>query len=819
MRVCWFPAVFALLLIPSLNLMADMDVIPTPKFAQRGKGYIRFTKVFLHFPGRTADKAAQNELRKFFGRDLLSENTASSDEVTINARLIGNDGFMDPRIPVTTGDSALASEDGYILLIENGTADILAKTKTGVFYAVTTLLQLIGRDRGGYSLPRVAIADYPAMKLRGISDDISRGQISTMSNFRAIIRFLAMHKMNAYMPYIENEFAFNSYPKFSEGRDPLTAEEVARLDAYGKTYHVQIIPAFETLGHLEDVLQKPEFSKYAEFPGATCLDISSKSAIGFMDSLLTEIAPAFSSPWFNMGADESFDVGLGASRKLVDSLGMAEACVRYYITISHVLKSMGKNVMMYGDALLANPGILSKLPKDITIVDWHYGDDFEYPSAKVFRDSGFSFIVSPAISNFTGPFPDFYKSYANIQYFTREGYRAGALGVIVSSWNDNGGAELRELNYPGYAWGAECAWNPMGSDPAHFEDTFFRQFFKTNSSIPRIAYELLSSANNRITWEDFWRAPFLKVNASDAGMKVESIKAAMPEVMRTITESVRSIAANRQILEIYRLVAKMNEYWADRIIGVQRMRRIGIDPALNEAQKRDRILEVQKHLLDLLSAIRKDYVGIYLRTNRRPMLQLIVERFKEQEAQLKSGTNQMLAGKSDYDQVLQTSFIYYPESRPYTQHGNKVDSATFVRTIDLDRVPSDPMLQLIGDTYCKLYINGRLAGEVEGRSTLTWDVEFKRVGFLHIGKFLRKGKNVFVVQSANYDRNGSAGCNVYSVVGRDTISTDSTWKVARGIIPPDIVTRRRLVNAAAYDNGWTVSAPDFSLRLKSWIER
>ena len=79
---------------------------------------------------------------------------------------------------------------------------------------------------------------------------------------------------------------------------------------------------------------------------------------------------------------------------------------------------------------------------------------FDYPSIQKFKDAGFKFIVCPAVWNFTGPFPNFYNSYANILYFTREGYKAGSVGVIVSTWNDNGAAELSELNYPGVC--VEC---------------------------------------------------------------------------------------------------------------------------------------------------------------------------------------------------------------------------------------------------------------------------------------------------------------------------------------------------------------------------
>jgi len=76
-----------------------------------------------------------------------------------------------------------------------------------------------------------------------------------------------------------------------------------------------------------------------------------------------------------------------------------------------------------------------------------------------------------------------------------------------------------------------------------------------------------------------------------------------------------------------------------------------------------------------------------------------------------------------------------------------------------------------------------------------------------------------VVQAVNFDRNGSAGCNIYGILGNDTLFTDNSWKVAKGIIAPDKVDSASLSNAVPYDNGWKITAPDFSLGLRSWIER
>jgi hypothetical protein len=811
--------------------MAEIHVLPTPKYAHEKIIKMKFEKVTVEFSDETNDKAALNEIERYFGKNFTLDK--GGNPVVISAYLIGNVVNLDVEVPTVIKDSVLSSDEGYFLTSSDRYVKIFAKTKTGIFYAVTTFLQLVTKEKTGYIMPEITIADYPLLKMRGISDDISRGQISTLDNFKKIIRFLAMNKMNIYMPYIEDEFDFKSYPDFSEGRAPLDAEEVAELDEYAYLYHVEIIPIFETLGHMEDVLQKPEFEKYAEFPGAACVDVSNDSTYVFMKTLLSEIAPAFSSKCFNMAADESSDVGLSASKHLVDSLGIDVVHAQYYKKIYDILKSLGKEVMMYGDIILKNPQILSEIPKDITIVDWHYEAAFDYPSVQKFKDAGFKFIVSPAIWNFTGPFPNFYNSYANIHYFTQEGYKAGAVGVIVSTWNDNGAAELRELNYPGYAWSAECAWNPdnlflhsESSISAEFENIFFHQYFQTSSDLPRIIYELLSSTSNQISWYEFWRAPFIveddvrgNVPSSNIPARVASIESSMPEVLSLIEQARHIVGANEDILDIYVLVADINKYWADKIIGVLNMRSVCADSFMSANDKNEKTKSIETTLLGSLAKLKDDYVKLYLRTNRHPMLQLIDVRFDDQKKSLKAGTGQLLASNYTFDQLLHSNFVYYPGSRPNNHSSSKVDSATFFKTISLAKLPESSMLQLIGDTYCKLFINGEFVGEVKARRTLTWNVEKERVCVFDITKFLHEGKNTFAVQAANYDNNGSAGCNIFAQIGNDTLVTDTSWKAAKGIISSDEISSADLKNAAVYDNGLIIAAPVFSMGLKSWIER
>ncbi len=800
-------------------ITAEVRVLPTPKFVRQSNTKIEFVKLVGNFTNEARDSGTSIELSRYFGKNFVEGEIPGSNTITLDARLVDSDKLLEHDVPPEIRDSIMSSDGGYFLSTKGRQITLLAKSRTGIFYGATTLLQLIEKGKRGYSIPTTTIADYPSMQVRGISDDISRGQISTTANFKKIIRFIAMYKMDVYMPYIENEFDFKSYPAFSEGRAPLTAAEIKELDDYARLYHVDIIPIFETLGHMEDVLQKPEFEKYAEFPGATCVSVSDESTYVFMKNLLSDIAPAFSSKYFNMAADESFDVGLGRSKHLVDSIGIDQAHAQYYKRVYDILKSLGKEVIMYGDIILKNQAILSEIPKDITIVDWHYGATFDYPSVRIFRQSGFRFVVSPAVWNFTGPFPSFYNSYANIQYFVQQGYKAGAAGVIVSTWNDNGGAELRELNYPGYAWGAQCAWNPSDPSAERFENTFFNQYFNTNSDLPRIIYQMLSSTSNQINWYEFWLAPYIdKINYS-VPLRTSSILSSMPEIRSLIGEARKVVKANKDILDIYDLVARLNQYWADRVVDVNEMRNVCSDSLMNNQMKKDRINFLKNSLLNELAESRREYTKLYLRTNRYPMLQLLESRFDDQEKALEAGTEKLLAGDCTFDQLLDSQFIYYPGSRPYNREGSKVDSATFVKTIHLSGVPKQSTLQLIGDTYCKLFINGEYVGEVEARRTLTLDVEVKRVKLFDITKFLHSGDNTFVIEAANYDEHGSAGCNVFAQIGDDTLKTDSSWKVAKDVISPNNIEMTNLVDAVAFDNGWIISAPSFSLGLKSWVER
>ena len=428
------------------------------------------------------------------------------------------------------------------------------------------------------------IKDYPLEKFRGISDDISRGQVSTLENFKKIIRFLAHYKMNTFSPYMEDMFVFKNHPLIGKGRGALTPQEVKELDAYAKKYYVDMIPTFETLGHWENILAKPEYISLAEFPGAQTLNISDEKVYALLDEMIGELCASFSSPYFNMGADESWDVGLGANKERVAKSGLASVHAEHYKRIADIVKKYGKKPMMYGDIILNQPEILGRIPKDITIVDWHYDASFAYSSTEVFKKAGFPFIASPAVWTFTGPFPNFLNTFVNIRNFNRDGYKCGSLGLLTSNWNDYGGEELRELNYYGYAWTAECAWQPLNADIDSFNKTFFKNYFGTDDCGDlQSAYAILSSPANDFSWHELWSYPMLSFRgqAQEEGylplpVRLQSITSTMPLVLSLLAKGKSEITENEDQLRYLEFVARLNLWFAKKCEAQEKVKQMSL---------------------------------------------------------------------------------------------------------------------------------------------------------------------------------------------------------------------------------------------------
>ncbi|HTX19635.1 MAG TPA: glycoside hydrolase family 20 zincin-like fold domain-containing protein [Bacteroidota bacterium] len=728
-------------------------------------------------------------------------------------------------------------EEGYFLDVEPGGIVLIGESSAGRFYAVMSLSQILQRERRSLYASGVSITDFPKEKMRGISDDISRGQVSTLDNFEKIIRFLARYKMNTYSPYIEDVFSFANHPLIGRGRGALTAAEVRTLDAYAKKFHVDLVPTFETLGHWENILAKPEYLSYAEFPGAQTLKVGDEKTYALLDEMIGELSHAFSSPYFNMGADESWDVGLGSNRDRVAKEGIASVHADHYRKVAEIVKKYGKKPMMYGDIILNNPAILKQMPNDIVIVDWHYDPEFTYPSAEVFRKAGFRFVASPAVWNFTGPFPDFFGSSVNIQRFNADAFANGALGLLTSNWNDYGGEELRELNYYGYAWSAECAWHPEGAEIGEFDSRFFKEFFGVEDDRTiRSVYGILASPGNAVSWQEMWRHPMLPLRPESLNdgylpilERVASIKSTMPVALALIEEAKGVTGLGAEQLRYLTFVAKLNLWFAEKIEAGEKIKAICNDAG--DVARKDSAAALVSGVCDdvvkRLLSLKGEFERLWLATNESAGLELLLARYDRQAAYWKETAEQVKRGNFTVDPQLPSQWIFDPAANPGNEKLRQVQRACFRKVFVLPKGSRSAIVQVLASSYARISLNGTVLGEVYVRRSNSLSLEKERVKLFDVLHMLKDTSNTLGIEVESYEPGSSAGTNVYAEFrladgSVRTLMSDSTWSVSENPGPNWLTSSgvdSTWRSAAAKPLPMTIVKPNFEAGRGSWIER
>ena len=822
-------------------------IIPTPQQAVAMGGIFRITsatKIVLESNSKQERFDAQqinDELALRKEPTLAVVEARSLRQLPASLIFIGNAESESGRQLFNARHGTLRSEmaeEGYFLDVASGGIVIIAASERGKFYGVMSLLQMMRCEKGAIVVDGATVHDFPLHKMRGISDDISRGQVSTVSNFKKIIRFLARYKMNTYSPYIEDMVAFKNHPLVGKGRGALTQAELKELDEFAQRYYVSIIPIFQTLGHCENLLSIPEYLSYAEYPGGRTLNVSDEKIYTLLDEMIGELCSSLSAPYFNMAADETRDVGLGASKVRVEELGLPTVLAEHYKRVADIIRKHGKKPMIYGDIILKYPGILGMIPKDIVIVDWNYDPLYRYDSQRVFKDAGFPVLVSPAIRNYRGPFLDHLNSFENIQRFSQDGYHDGSIGLLLSSWNDYGGEELRELNYYGYAWGAQCAWQPLKPDVAAFNRAFFRDFFGTNETESiQAVYAILSSPANNYTWYELWRNPMLpfmppaplKGHSAVIMERLQSIESTMPLVISLLKKAETVVRDNKDHLRYLDFVARLNLWFSKKVQVEEKVQELcRWAPASTQKDSvANAIISLCENVINDLSYVKSEFEGLWKRTNKPEGLEYLLMRHDRQKAFWQEKIDQVKRGIFCVDPEIESSWIYHADLKAGSPLPVRVQHACFRKTFSVPKGARSATLQLIGDTYVKLQVNGHEVGEVYVRRSNSLSAEHQRIKMFNILPLLTESTNVITAEAQDFSVAGSAGLNIYGELrfadgSIQKIMSDSTWNVSASV-------GSQLKNVSFDDSSWqnavvkpypyAVDRPDFATGRPSWIEQ
>src|SRR5580658_10188223 len=562
----------------------QLKLIPAPKEVRLQQGGFRVkptTRILVEFGHQEEDRiAAETLAEEIQDQSGLKVSITGSKEKTREVRsAIVLARLQDRSVRdflVSKGLNAdPLGDQGYLLFSDKTHLIVAANTGQGLFYGVQTLRQLLRQDDGKLICPAVSIRDWPSMEWRGVQNDISRGPIPTAEYMKRQIRTLAAYKVNLFGLYMEHVFDFASQPLLAPREAALTPKEINALVDYARKLYVTILPEQQTFGHLHHMLKYEIYSEVAERPHGHVLTPTKEQSYDIIKAMYADLVPLFPGPFLHVGGDETFELGQGQTATRVAQVGLGRVYVEHMQKVSAILQPYHKQLMFWGDIALKYPQLLSILPKEMIAVPWDYDPKPSYDSIiKPYRDAGLRVVVAPGAQTWNQLWPDLDAGYLNIRNFVRDGQNQGAMGMLNTTWNDDGEA-LYGMAWPTLIFGAAAGWQSGESNVDQFKNDYDWAFYRNaDDATFRATLENLDRGHQALarikvdteTDDLFWIDPF----TPEGSRMMQKLAPAAPEMR---------LGAEHALESLYRSHAKAHanqETLADMTLAAWRWDALGM---------------------------------------------------------------------------------------------------------------------------------------------------------------------------------------------------------------------------------------------------
>jgi hypothetical protein len=168
-----------------------------------------------------------------------------------------------------------------------------------------------------------------------------------------------------------------------------------------------------------------------------------------------------SSEIFNIGGDETWDLGKGRSQDLVKTHGYGQVYSEFLSQIMQAANAQGKTPAFWADIVLNHPESADVLDHDAIALDWGYSGSHDFRSSQeVLTQAGFHRRwVCPGTNCWStwGGHSDERRS--NLFRAVEHGLATKAEGYLVTVWGDGGHRQIWPASLAGIAEAAHRSWS------------------------------------------------------------------------------------------------------------------------------------------------------------------------------------------------------------------------------------------------------------------------------------------------------------------------------------------------------------------------
>src|SRR6059058_2973655 len=657
----------------------NIQVIPKPKQVNVGDGRFeigRETRIVLGDNKSVEDR--------FAAEDLI-------DDLKTTANFALSIGKGKPRRQIVIGRLELPSitqalkrngveppatltDEGYVILANADQVIVAGKTNAGTFFGMQTLKQLVRGEGAGASIPAVKIIDWPTMRWRGVSDDISRGPVPTVDYIKKQIRTEAYFKLNMHSFYMEHTFASAAHPLIGPEGGSLTPSEIKELVAYARNYHVELVPEQQTFGHLHKALRLEKYAELAETPYGDVLSPQQPGSYKLVADWYKELNELFPGQFYHIGEDETFELGEGQSKTEAQAKGVGAVYFEHLNRVRDLLKPYNRKLMFWGDIALHHPDLIGNIPKDIIVMNWQYAALDDYSKLiNPFKNAGLDQFVCPGAHTWNQIFPNLDAASRNIINFVRDGQKAGAIGMMNTTWDDDG-ESLFEMAWHPIVLGAAASWQEGVVEIQQFDRDFDWAFFRNEGDQFVKAERALGSVDalfgGATTDEMFWRDPFttqFQNQARSLAERIRKMRLTVEDVNESLLKSESRARRNASAIAAMKFAAQRFDHLGRRMEVTQRFSDQYWDAYLNLGDRAKTrklryyagaIYNNLREMAEELSILKVGYRRQWLAENRPYWLESVLARYDQMTSMWLGKSRQMDEAMRKYEA---TSILPNPE--------------------------------------------------------------------------------------------------------------------------------------------------------------
>jgi hypothetical protein len=483
---------------------AHSPLLPRPQQVQYDNGSLALRGLSIHFavPPSAEDRFAAEQLAYRLSairhsEMLIRKGNASGRTIVLNRTGAGG------ALPGDNENPGPDARESYSLKITPQGAEIRAASSAGLFYGVQTLMQMVESSGPQAALPTATVRDWPALAYRGFMMDLSHGQLLRVSEIERQLDLLARFKANQYYFYSEASIEFQGYELVNpDGR--YTRDEVRHIIEYARQRHIDVVPCMELYGHMHDLFRVEKFADLGLPHYGDEFDPRNPRVLAVLSDWVAQTARLFPSPWYHVGFDEPWSLGKIGMEPGKDPFKTFIEVLRH---VAGEAQRHGKRLLFWADinqgasTLSNHPELIRELPGGVIAVPWVYDAHASYDSfVKPLAEAGVPTVVAPAVWNWNETFPDYHRSFVNINGLSAAGRKFKTLGILTTGWTDCAQTIYRQ-SLPGLALGAAAGWQAEPVDT----NTFFADYTAQMYS-PDVAAEVAPALEELSTAQEiFWK--------------------------------------------------------------------------------------------------------------------------------------------------------------------------------------------------------------------------------------------------------------------------------------------------------------------------